>query len=256
MTVIKIPAGADKLTLAFNGEMSKMTDEQREAWNCLNEAAKSALAQRLDEEKTMTVTKELTVAEEAKAYVNEIKAKTVSPCETEEKFLPDPLEPQVAEKVEIASPAIRAAEEAGLSEEEAVKIDEQIVKAVEENTGLTHSLRYTQPEMAEEFERIFAEEILPLWQEGTKEYAHTGGSPFANFERGAKEMGIDRKQVLWVYAMKHKDGIAASLKGHTSQREDIRGRINDLIVYLLLFRGMVNEDTGDSGNFGFGELEG
>lgn len=67
-------------------------------------------------------------------------------------------------------------------------------------------------------------------------------------------MGLDRKQVLWVYAMKHKDGIASFLKGHTSQREDVRGRINDFIVYLLLLYAMVNEEVGHAGARGLGDL--
>lgn len=77
---------------------------------------------------------------------------------------------------------------------------------------------------------------------GQKEYAHDANNSFANFERIANDTGVDRKQVLWVYAMKHRDGIAAYLKGHMSQREDVRGRINDLIVYLCLLRGMIHED--------------
>lgn len=123
------------------------------------------------------------------------------------------------------------------------------------NPGLTHSLRYTQATLADEFFRVFKEEIMALRNAGQKEYAHDDGSPFANFERGAKDMGIDRKQVLWVYAMKHKDGIAAHLKGQVSQREDVRGRVNDLIVYLLLLRGILNEEAGNTGNFGLGKLE-
>lgn len=119
---------------------------------------------------------------------------------------------------------------------------------------VTNYLRYTQDTLADEFARIFKEEIMALRNAGQKEYAHDDSSPFANFERGAADMGIDRKQVLWVYAMKHKDGIAAHLKGTISQREDVRGRVNDLIVYLLLLRGILNEEAGNTGNFGLGDL--
>ncbi len=119
---------------------------------------------------------------------------------------------------------------------------------------VTNSLRYTQATLADEFHRVVDDEIMALRNAGQKEYAHDDSSPFANFERGAKDMGIDRKQVLWVYAMKHKDGIAAHLKGTISQREDVRGRVNDLIVYLLLLRGMLNEEAGNTGNFGLGDL--
>lgn len=120
---------------------------------------------------------------------------------------------------------------------------------------VTNSIRYNQESLAQTFRRIFDGEIMALRDAGQKEYAHDNSSPFANFERAAADLGVDRKQVLWIFAMKHKDGIAGFLRGHTSQREDVRGRINDLIVYLLLLRGMINEETGQEGLFGLGELD-
>ena len=98
----------------------------------------------------------------------------------------------------------------------------------------------TRAEMARVMERVFAE-CNAVRGEGQKEYARRDDSAFANFERIAVDLGITREKVLWVYAMKHKDGIASHLNGHTSQREDVRGRINDLIVYLFLLRGMLDE---------------
>lgn len=79
---------------------------------------------------------------------------------------------------------------------------------------------------------------------GQKEYARDDAEAFANFNRVANATGVDRKGVLMVYAMKHWDGIASYVQGHQSQREDVRGRINDLIVYLCLLRGMVEEEQG------------
>ena len=102
--------------------------------------------------------------------------------------------------------------------------------------------KFTQETLASHMEKIFQEEIMKLRGQGQKEYAHDDSSPFANFDRGAADLRLDRKQILWVYAMKHKDGISSFLQGHTSQREDVRGRINDLIVYLFLLRGMVDEE--------------
>lgn len=94
-------------------------------------------------------------------------------------------------------------------------------------------------------EEVFREEIMFLGRQGQKEYARTADNAFANFERTAEDLDLDRKQVLWVYAMKHRDGIASYIQGHKSQREDVRGRINDLIVYLFLLRGMIEEQTDD-----------
>lgn len=99
-----------------------------------------------------------------------------------------------------------------------------------------------QSKMAELINKIFDEEILALLNAGQLEYAGDQKDSFENFNRTAKDLNIDRKKVLWVYAMKHRDGIVNYFNGHTSQREDVRGRINDLIVYLFLLRGMIEEE--------------
>lgn len=87
--------------------------------------------------------------------------------------------------------------------------------------------------------RVF-EECHALRGCGQKEYAG-GEDAFGNFERLSSELGIPREKILWVYAMKHKDGIASWIRGHKSQRESVTGRINDLIVYLVLLRSMVED---------------
>lgn len=77
---------------------------------------------------------------------------------------------------------------------------------------------------------------------GQKEYARKSLNAFANFERVGDNLGIDKKEVLLVYLLKHIDGICSYVKGHKSQREDVRGRITDVIVYLCLLWGMVEEN--------------
>jgi len=42
--------------------------------------------------------------------------------------------------------------------------------------------------------------------------------------------------------LKHIDGICSFVEGHKSQREDVRGRITDVIVYLCLLWGMVEQN--------------
>ena len=96
--------------------------------------------------------------------------------------------------------------------------------------------------MAGIMDSVFAE-CLKLREAGQKEYAHADSNAFANFERVAERLGLTREQVLLVYAEKHFDGIHAWVKGHKSQREDVRGRINDMIVYLCLLRGMAEQNT-------------
>ena len=81
-------------------------------------------------------------------------------------------------------------------------------------------------------------------QAGQSEYAHDNDNVFANFNRISDLLEVDRKKVLMTYMLKHVDGIAAFVKGHKSQREDVRGRITDCIVYLTLLWGMVEEEDG------------
>ena len=77
--------------------------------------------------------------------------------------------------------------------------------------------------------------------EGQKEYAMDEDNVFANFERISKQTDLKREMILWVYLMKHIDGIASYLKGHKSQREDVRGRLTDAIVYMCILWGMIDD---------------
>jgi len=98
----------------------------------------------------------------------------------------------------------------------------------------------TQQEMAAVMETVY-EECRALRAAGQKEYAHELDNAFRNFEAIGRELGLPREKILWVYAKKHIDGIVAYINGHRSQRENVRGRINDLIVYMCLLRGMCDE---------------
>ena len=85
------------------------------------------------------------------------------------------------------------------------------------------------------------EQVELMHTEGQKEYAMDEDNVFANFERIAEQTGLNRETVLWVYFMKHVDGIASYLKGHRSQREEVQGRFTDAIVYLCILWGMVED---------------
>ena len=91
------------------------------------------------------------------------------------------------------------------------------------------------------FDHIISE-VKSTRDEGQKEYARTDGNIFANFERVADCLKIDREKVLMVYLLKHIDGIGSYIDGHKSQREDVRGRLTDIIVYCILFWGMVEDN--------------
>ena len=90
-------------------------------------------------------------------------------------------------------------------------------------------------------EDIF-DEVRKIRLAGQKEYAHDEDNCFANFERIAKLQDLSRETILMTYLFKHIDGIQSYVKGHKSQREDVRGRIVDIIVYLTLLWGMADQD--------------
>ena len=76
---------------------------------------------------------------------------------------------------------------------------------------------------------------------GQKEYADNERNAFANFDRLAERLDMSNQEVLMVYLMKHVDGIVSYIKGHESQREDVRGRITDAIVYLTILYAMIED---------------
>lgn len=96
------------------------------------------------------------------------------------------------------------------------------------------------PQSPEFLEACMHELIAEIWQvrqDGQQEYARSTNA-FANFESLGRELGLTREQILWVYGRKHIDGIASWIRGYKSQRENVRGRIKDLIMYMLILAAM------------------
>lgn len=86
-----------------------------------------------------------------------------------------------------------------------------------------------------EFMEKKVHDLVETSRSAQKEYAHgEEDNCFNNFLRVGNEVDLHPMKVLWVYAMKHKDGIAAWLKGVRQQREPITGRIKDLIIFMFL----------------------
>ena len=100
-------------------------------------------------------------------------------------------------------------------------------------------------EMNELMDYVF-EEVTRIRNAGQSEYARDLDNVFANFERVASFTRDSREKVLLTYMIKHVDGLCAYADGHKSQREDVRGRLTDIIVYCILFWGMV-EDNKNKG---------
>lgn len=70
----------------------------------------------------------------------------------------------------------------------------------------------------------------------------------ANFRRNANNLGLEMEQVWAVYAAKHWDAIMQYVRdlasGTVRERlEPISGRLDDLIVYAILMKAMVDERT-------------
>ena len=86
------------------------------------------------------------------------------------------------------------------------------------------------------------DKIIATRDAGQKDYARDVDIVFANFERVASFVGVNREKALLTYMIKHVDGLCAYVDGHHSQREDVRGRLTDIIVYCFLMWGMVEEN--------------
>lgn len=115
----------------------------------------------------------------------------------------------------------------------------------------------------DQFDTLFVsiiDQVQATRDDGQKEYAHDKANVFANFERTAKQLNTTRDKVLMTFLIKHMDGIVAYINGHTSQREDIRGRIKDAIVYLILYWAMIESqedivlDSEDKETYGVEEF--
>lgn len=66
-----------------------------------------------------------------------------------------------------------------------------------------------------------------------------------NFKRCSKLAGTDIKKVWFVYFVKHFDALSAYIRGEYKDSEPIEGRIEDLINYLFLLRGIIEEEHGN-----------
>lgn len=96
-----------------------------------------------------------------------------------------------------------------------------------------------------------AEEFLKFYEKLVEEekkiftlkgFEYSGVNRFSNFERLANELNLHPIEVLWVYAMKHKDSIATFVKEkRVYSNEDIIGRIQDLRNYLALLAGLIEK---------------
>jgi len=91
-------------------------------------------------------------------------------------------------------------------------------------------------------------ECIEMFKRKNASYAGKDAG-LANFNRGAKLTGIDRKKVWFIYFSKHYDSIASYIRGeYADSTEPIEGRIKDLINYLGILCCMIREDEMNKEN--------
>lgn len=96
-------------------------------------------------------------------------------------------------------------------------------------------------EMFDEFFDEFIKECRKMRDTKGKEYA-SGVDRFANFNRLSTTLEIDRLKIAQVYVQKHLDSVNTYIKtGQIHSTERIRGRFVDIVTYMILMAGMVEE---------------
>jgi hypothetical protein len=68
----------------------------------------------------------------------------------------------------------------------------------------------------------------------------------ANFKRGGQLAGVTSLQTAFIYASKHYDALATFIRDNAGGKvrprsEPIEGRLDDLINYCILIKGLVRE---------------
>lgn len=99
-----------------------------------------------------------------------------------------------------------------------------------------------------DFVRIIEETVDQIKKLSTLKGGEYAGDTdrLANFRRNGANLGLEMEQVWAVYAGKHWDALMQYIKdlGTKTTRErlePVKGRVDDLIVYLMLFKAMLKE---------------
>lgn len=112
---------------------------------------------------------------------------------------------------------------------------------------MNHDIRRFSPERYHRMAEETFDKVRELsWLKGS-EYSGDDDR-LANFRRNAADLGMPYEAVWRVYAAKHWDAIGQYVRDRVSgtqreRMEGLAGRADDLIVYLLLFKAMLIEDT-------------
>lgn len=98
----------------------------------------------------------------------------------------------------------------------------------------------THDEITEIIDRTFAS-ITELRQTKGRDYSRGEHDTLSNFKRHAEALGITPEVVWAVYASKHWDAVVSFCKQGQVESEPIEGRIDDMLTYLLLLKGLIED---------------
>lgn len=88
--------------------------------------------------------------------------------------------------------------------------------------------------------------LVDLTRTKGEEYSRSDDQ-LANFKRNAADLNLTPEQIWAVYFNKHIDSIKSYIANPSKPlSEPIEGRINDAILYLLLFKAIVIEKDRNS----------
>lgn len=96
--------------------------------------------------------------------------------------------------------------------------------------------------------KLLADTMIQMQELSAKKGGEYSGDDdrLANFRRNGAALGLPMETVWAVYAGKHWDAIQQFIKDQRNGKErerlePIAGRVDDLLVYLLLFKAMLDE---------------
>lgn len=92
-------------------------------------------------------------------------------------------------------------------------------------------------------QNTFGDALVIAKQKGA-DYTKGSEDALANFKEGGKAIGIDPKEVCWIFMNKHYQAITNYVRTDgQSESEPIAERIKDMINYLVLLQAIIIEDT-------------
>lgn len=102
----------------------------------------------------------------------------------------------------------------------------------------------------ERFDQLIAETVKEIQKLSSLKGGEYAGDDdrLANFRRNAQALGLPMESIWAVYCAKHWDAVMQYIQdqntGKTRARlESIEGRVDDIIVYMILFKAMLDENA-------------